>query len=90
MKERQTISVKKRFANQSVEEYAAYLESILTNMSIDIIEMVWSPDKERFLCIIKLDSENEIASAFIENEIRFIDKTDYMQLTSNKSVRFLI
>jgi hypothetical protein len=90
MKERQTILALKRFKNQSVAEYAGYLQTVLENVGLDIIEMVWSPEKESYVCIIKRDMAVELVTTFLTNEIIFICKKEYMEITSNQHARFLI
>ena len=91
MKERQTISAVKLFSNNSVEEYGTFLNSILVSNGVDVIEMAWNPEKERFMCIIKMDmTENSLATMFINKEIRFIDKSEYMEITSKSNTRFLV
>lgn len=91
MRERQTISAVKVFSNNSVEEYGTFLNSILVSNEVEVIEMAWSPEKQRFMCIIKIDmAENSLATMFINKEIRFIDKSEYMEITAKANTRFLV
>ncbi len=91
VKERQTISAEKIYSNQSVEEYGKTLLTILERENIDVIEMIYSPEKERFMVITKMNLESDnTARIFMEKKIRFIDKADYLEVASKSNTRYLV
>ena len=87
--ERQTISIEKLFSNQSVQEYAGYIKTILEDNKIELIELIHNYREGKYFAIVKINMEAD-AAFMMDKKIKFVDKEFYLQVASEKETYYLV